>query len=327
MQSPLLKVLAAATTLTLTLTGCGGGSDAAPAASVSATDTATTLAAVTAVTQTTKTSTHNRGKPHGSTPTPAPDPTSTPTPTPAPATTAWVPPVTATWQWQLTGKLDTAYAVTAYDIDLFDTSAATIQALQASGKKVICYFSAGSAENWRTDYSSFLAADMGKALDGWAGERWLNTASSNVRLIMQRRLDLARTKGCDGVEPDNVDGYQNKPGFALTAATQLDYNRFLATEAHARGLAVGLKNDVDQLSDLAASFDFAVNEQCNEYSECSGYSVFIKAGKPVFNAEYASAYKKAGTKQTALCTASKKLGMHTLVLSEDLDDSFRFSCD
>lgn len=119
----------------------------------------------------------------------------------------------------------------------------------------------------------------------------------------------------------------HKPGFALTATTQLDYNRFLATDAHTRGLAVALKNDVDQLTDLAPSFDMAINEQCNEYSECSGYPVFIKAGKPVFNAGYASAYKTAGTRQTALCTASRKLGMHTLVLSEGLDGSFRFSCD
>ena len=73
-------------------------------------------------------------------------------------------------------------------------------------------------------------------------------------------MDLAVTKGCDAVDPDNVDGYTNAPGFPLTAATQLDYDTFLATSAHARGLAVGLKNNLDQVRSLVSSFDFAIND-------------------------------------------------------------------
>jgi hypothetical protein len=235
--------------------------------------------------------------------------------------------VTDTWQWQLTGTLNTTYDVKVYDIDLYDTSATTILALQNRGKKVLCYFSAGSSENWRADFASFAAADMGNALDGWAGERWLDTRSSNVRAIMKQRLDLAKSKGCDGVEPDNVDGYLNKPGFALTAATQLDYNRFLASEAHARGLAIALKNNVDQVADLVGDFDLAVNEQCHQYNECGAYAAFVSAGKPVFNAEYAKSYQAAGTARDALCLDATKLGLRTLVLPLALDGSARFSCD
>ena len=194
---------------------------------------------------------------------------------------AWQPVASDTWQWQLVGTVNTSYNVQVYDIDLFDTPASTVKAIQQSGKKVVCYFSAGSSENWRADFSSFKATDMGNNLDGWPGERWLDTTSANVRSIMEKRLDLAKSKGCDGVEPDNVDGYTNKPGLPLTAATQLDYNRFLADQAHARGLAVALKNDVAQLADLAESFDMAVNEQCHQYKECGGYKAFTSANKPV----------------------------------------------
>ena len=42
---------------------------------------------------------------------------------------------------------------------------------------------------------------------------------------------IAVQKGCDGVDPDNVDGYTNKTGFPLTAKDQLAYNKFLAQEA------------------------------------------------------------------------------------------------
>lgn len=262
----------------------------------------------------------NEDAPAGGTASPAANPQ-------PPAAGAWVPALADTWQWQLHGTVNTSYAVAVYDVDLFDTPQATIDALKAAGRRVVCYFSAGSSEDWRSDFSRFNAADMGNPLDQWPGERWLDTRSANVRTIMQARLDLAVTKRCDGVEPDNMDGYANQPGFALTADTQLDYNRFIANQARARGLAVGLKNDVDQLAALEPYFDFAVNEQCHQYGECSGYAVFTTRGKPVFNAEYASNWVTDATARAQLCASARAAGLRTLVLAEALDDSVRFSCD
>lgn len=255
------------------------------------------------------------------------DPVPPPVVTPPPVGTNWQPPVSTTWQWQLNGTLNTSYNVGAYDIDLFDTPVSTIQGLHARGIKVICYFSAGSSENWRPDYYKFLPSDMGNPLDGWAGERWLNTRSSNVRSIMSDRLEFAVTKGCDAVEPDNVDAYTNNSGFPLTAATQKDYNLFLASEAHKRGLAVALKNDIDQVVELSPHFDFAVNEQCNQYDECGVYQSFVSQGKAVFNAEYAKKYVNDLAKRAALCAKSKANHIRTLILPLNLDGSFRISCD
>ncbi len=243
------------------------------------------------------------------------------------AATPWTPQVGDTWQWQLTGKIDTGYDVVVYDIDLFDAPDSVIASLHAQGKHVVCYFSAGSGENWRPDYASFKPSDLGNPLDGWAGEKWLDTRSANVRSIMSARLDRAQGRGCDGVEPDNVDGYTNKPGFPLTVATQLDYNRFLATAAHARGLRVALKNDVDQVTALAPSFDFAVNEQCNQYNECGAYTAFTGAGKPVFNAEYKAAWKNNPNARATMCAKARAQNLRTLVLPLDLNDAFRYSCD
>ena len=90
----------------------------------------------------------------------------------------------------------------------------------------------------------------------------------------------------DAVEPDNIDGYANRSGFRLTYADQLAYNKMLAEEAHERGLAIGLKNDTDQVKDLVRFFDFAVVEECFVYKECARYSPFVNAGKAVFLAEY-----------------------------------------
>lgn len=100
-----------------------------------------------------------------------------------------------------------AAAGTVIDIDLFDNDAATIQAL-AQTKKVICYFSAGSREDWRPDDDKFTAADYGKAMGGlWKGENWVNVKSENVHKIMKARIELAKSKGCNAVDPDNIDGF------------------------------------------------------------------------------------------------------------------------
>ena len=134
----------------------------------------------------------------------------------ATAPARWYPAVSDTWQWQLTGALNLSYAVRMYDVDMVDTTSTTIADMHSLGKRAVCYLSAGTAENWRPDYSMFLPTDMGNAVGGWAGERWLDTRSDNVRKIMALRLDAAVKKGCDAVEPDNVDGYTNAPGFPLT---------------------------------------------------------------------------------------------------------------
>ncbi|MGT2495094.1 endo alpha-1,4 polygalactosaminidase [Cupriavidus basilensis] len=50
-----------------------------------------------------------------------------------------------TWQaLQLTSAVNTNYPAQVFDIDLVDTPQATINALKAQGKRVVCYFSAGS---------------------------------------------------------------------------------------------------------------------------------------------------------------------------------------
>lgn len=241
------------------------------------------------------------------------------------------PGVATTWQWQLqpddAGIINTAYDVEVYDIDLFDAPDSVIKELQAQGRKVIGYFSAGTYEPFRSDASEFLPAEIGKTLEDFADERWLDIRSENVRRIMLARLDLAVLRGFDGVEPDNVDGYANDSGFPLTAADQLAFNRFIANEAHKRNLSVGLKNDLDQITGLVEYFDFAVNEQCHEFDECDLLAPFTNAGKAVFNAEYDSRFVSLPLIRGQMCADSLSRNLRTLVLPVDLDDSFRFSCD
>ncbi|MFK5894238.1 MAG: endo alpha-1,4 polygalactosaminidase [Pseudomonadota bacterium] len=236
------------------------------------------------------------------------------------------PKISVSWQWQLSGIVNSSYAVDIYDIDLFDSSEKMINNHKISGKKVICYFSAGSYENFRSDKDKFNASDLGNTLDGWEDEKWLDIRSNNVANIMKSRLNLAVEKGCDGVEPDNMDAYINRSGFNLTANDQLAFNKFIANESHKRGLSVGLKNDLDQIVELVNFFDFSVNEQCHEFNECDTLKPFIQANKPVLNAEYLDKYVNDSNERRTLCKTTNELQFSTLILPLDLDDSFRYSC-
>lgn len=169
---------------------------------------------------------------------------------------------------------------------MYENPSSTFKLLHDMNKRVICYFSAGSYEDWRADKDAFLPADLGSDLEGWRGEKWLKLSSTNVRNIMAKRIKQASDKGCDAIDPDNVDGYQNKNGLGLTKNDSIDFMRFLHTESSKYNMSIGLKNAGDIIPDVLDIVEFSVNEQCVQMQECETFAQFVKKGKPVFNIEY-----------------------------------------
>ena len=154
----------------------------------------------------------------------------------------WTPKPEVSWQWQLSGKVDTSVRAKVFDIDGEGSSPTLVKKLHRKGARVICYISAGSWEDWRKDAGAFPDSVRGSDLDGWPGEKWLDIRRLDVLLpIIEKRIAACSAKGFDGVEPDNVDGYTNSAGFPITASDQLAYNKAIAKLAHRHGLAVGLK--------------------------------------------------------------------------------------
>ncbi len=70
-------------------------------------------------------------------------------------------------------------------------------------------------------------------------------------------------------------------GFTITKEENLQYVRMLALEAHARGLAIGIKNSPDDLPDLIDHFDFAVVESFFYGNVAPNFSAMTARGKPV----------------------------------------------
>jgi hypothetical protein len=103
-----------------------------------------------------------------------------------------------------TGKVLVPADATVWDVDAEDTTAETIAALHGLGKTVICYFSAGTYENWRPDAKQFPTGDLGTTLAEWPNEKWIRLSSTGIRNIMKARIAKAASKGCDAIDPDNT---------------------------------------------------------------------------------------------------------------------------
>jgi hypothetical protein len=213
------------------------------------------------------------------------------------------------WQWEIDHPLNlsspadmgigaTTYAgapaanPTVYDIDMFMNPASTIAALHQAGDKVICYMDAGAYESYRPDASLFPRSVIGNST-GWPGEYWLDIRQVSVLApIISARMDLAVQKGCDAVEADEDNGWENNSGFPLTKADGQAWDLWVASAAHSRGLSAGFKNQIEIAGWASQYYDWTLNEQCNQYSECAGYppdggiNAFRAAGKAVFQVEY-----------------------------------------
>ncbi len=76
-------------------------------------------------------------------------------------------------------------------------------------------------------------------------------------------------------------------------------------------MSVALKNDLDQVADLVDDFDFAINEQCVAYSECTALRPFVERGKAILHVEYDLA-------TSAFCPVTKPLGFSSMRKRYDL---------
>jgi endo-alpha-1,4-polygalactosaminidase (GH114 family) len=228
-----------------------------------------------------------------------------------------------------------------FDIDLYmdgrisgndhTVNTAAVDAIHERGAHAVCYVSAGTAERFRPDYRKYVRFDrrighrlLGKPFsDRFSNEYWVNINNGRGQRDFVLHRVAERTRKCadagfDAVEYDVVDAYaQGKrvTGWRISAHTQLRFDRTLARIAHRNGLSVGLKNDLGQVPKLEPMFDFALNEQCFQYRECTnnpspGYRAFTRAGKAVFQVEYRIPTSR-------FCSKANRLGFSSIKKARD----------
>lgn len=193
-------------------------------------------------------------------------------------------------------------------LDLFMNDAVTISELHAKKVKVICYINAGAIEGANPDFKSFPVMAIGKQLDGYPDERWINIRLPEVQIFMKNRISDAKNKKCDGVVFDNQDSFNHASGFELTTADQIKYTKQLLLYSRDAGLLAGINNGLLFIGDVANEMDFAVNEDCQKFKECQLYDGI---NFPVYAVEYHNC------KKNNLLTIKKNLEL----------DSKREECD
>ena len=244
-------------------------------------------------------------------------PTSIQTESPPSAYSGWQPGVNDRLQIQYADyPPDLDVDADVFSLDLFETSIEDIAALHAQGKRVICYLNTGSWEEYRPDAADFPKDVIGKDYEGWPGEKWLDIRHyEDFAATMQARFDLAVEKGCDGIDADNMQNYDEDTSFAVGASDQLAYNRWLSQQAHSRGLAIGLKNDPGQAVELVDWFDWSLVEDCSVYDWCGDLQPFTQAGKAVFQVEYTDDWPSGAP----FCAQAAELGYSAMLKNRDLD--------
>ncbi|TML98022.1 MAG: hypothetical protein E6G10_23735 [Actinobacteria bacterium] len=242
-------------------------------------------------------------------------------PRPTPCAGCYKPkPTTSPWQIQLEGRIDTTVQARFFVIDGSEEGD-TVGALRRRGGKVACYVNAGAWEDFRTDKDAFPPEVLGKKYEGFPNERWLDIRRIDLLApILRARIDDCNAKGFDGLDPDNLDGFENNTGFPLTATDQLRFNIWLANEVHARGLSIGLKNDPAQARALAQYFDWAIPVECVEQRNCGQYARFGRAGKPLFALEYGQPTRRA-------CTEAQRRRMSVVFKTSALNAPRRTCAD
>jgi uncharacterized protein (TIGR01370 family) len=212
------------------------------------------------------------------------------------------------------------------DIDAFSASKELIDAFHKRGIKVIAYISVGTIEKYRDD-SYLLPSDIiGNIYPAWPDERFLNIREINkIRPFITSRFDMIKAKGFDGIEPDNLDGYNEDNGFSLTLEDTKIFCEWIISEAHNRGLSIGQKNTEELVPLMYNKFDWALTEDIFDANIENNYRLYISAGKPVFSAEYTDAMS-VNDFNSMVCNKAKQLKYFAFLKHRDLTQ-WKYECN
>jgi hypothetical protein len=186
-----------------------------------------------------------------------------------------LPPANAKADYQLGGAYTPPTGVTVVSRDR--------NASPAAGIYNICYVNGfqiqpDEAATWQAQYPDLILRDTGgnPVVDTQWNEMLIDvstpTKRTAVAAIVDGWIDGCASAGFAAVEIDNLDSYTRSQGL-LTADNAVVAMRLFADHAHTRGLPAAQKNSSDLVvRKTELGTDFAVAEQCNEFSECNVYT-------------------------------------------------------
>ncbi len=197
-----------------------------------------------------------------------------------------LPPANGVFDYQIGGPYTPAASTAIVDRDRLESPAA--------GKYNVCYVNAfqtqpGESGQWPSNL--LLRNGSGQLVEDadWPGEYILDTRTAANRTailgVLGPWMQDCKNRGFAAIEPDNLDSYTRSQGL-MTRANNQAMATLLATDAHARGLAIAQKNDSDvaPVGKTQIGFDFAIVEECQPYAECAAFTSVY--GAQVYEIEY-----------------------------------------
>ncbi|KAK4207745.1 glycoside hydrolase [Rhypophila decipiens] len=263
------------------------------------------------------------------------------------------------WQIEIQSTIDPMAPLTptdalVWDLDLYHVSrhpeVVTYLRDNIPGVNIICYFNAGLVQDSDCDWDDWQRPEYIGLLgeyyesDPNTGERWVNIRNQTGIDRIKRRVRLAAQLGCDGVDPDNIDGYNDNTGFDLNSADYINFVTQLADQAHALTtnrsftLLIGQKNAAELVPDLQPVLDFAVLEDCKnllgeaERAFCADFQPYIAnttQTKPVFSIEYPTTLRDPAAPQQCRTTGADEAQYEASCANDTVPDgplgNYRYS--
>ncbi|MBW2737109.1 MAG: endo alpha-1,4 polygalactosaminidase [Deltaproteobacteria bacterium] len=206
-----------------------------------------------------------------------------------PPMTWWNPKPYDSWDWTITGSLNTSFDVTLYDIDGFENDKTVVDTLHAKGIKVACYLDVGTDEHWRPDHDEFPKEVLGGPINlPWNDQTWIDLRRMDLLIpIMLRRLDMCEDKGFDMTQFDDLQVWEEDNGIpGLSLQDSIDYTVILLDDSHNRNMGSAFENNISAVEALEPYSDWYIIEEAARYNEISYAQPYLDAGKAVFAMEY-----------------------------------------
>jgi len=208
------------------------------------------------------------------------------------------------------------------DLDVLDTPKTTVEKLKKQWKIVIWYINIWAIENYRDDYEKFPKNVIWKTYSWWEDEKYLDVRKyEKFQKFILNRLEIAKEKGFNWIEPDNMDTYDNfeETWFKILEWDMREYLTWLNIETNKRWMFLIQKNAPELSKKMEKNFDAALLEWAFYNNFEDDFKNYIKNWKKVFNVEYTYNTSKKFFLEN-ICTKSKKLWFISILKNRDLDE-------
>jgi len=156
---------------------------------------------------------------------------------------------------------------------------------------------------------------------------------SVLRPLISKRLELAKTIGCDAVVAELHDllSYQANPGHGFENLQPSDYTSWstaLTERAHGLTLSMGLLSSTAMGVDgMARLFDWLLIERCGEFDDCDTSRSFIDLDRAVFAIEFDLDLDGEANVETIVCGNLAEAGIADGILkSAELSSGYYKRC-